>query len=113
MANMGLVSIGVFLIIVAISIVVYSANIILLEEMLPLIVGLYGCWMMGLAGIKHRNPSKYERGALSTFAWGLLLAVVGFSSILSIEGLMTMLYAVAAVLLVIGILAIAIAIERK
>lgn len=113
MANMGLVSIGVFLVVLAISIVTYSAGIIGLHEILPMIVGLYGCWIMILGGIKRKNPSKYERGALSTFSWGLLLAIVGFSSILSLRNLMNWLYALAAVLLVFGILAIAIAIERK
>ena len=42
MANMGLVSTGVFLVVLAVSIVIYSANIITLQEMLPLIIGLYG-----------------------------------------------------------------------
>ncbi|RLI20824.1 hypothetical protein DRO54_05265 [Candidatus Bathyarchaeota archaeon] len=113
MTNTGLLSLGMFIVIVAVSLVMYSAGIILWQEILPLIIGLYGCWIIVLAGIKHKNPSKYERGAISTFAWGLLLAVAGFSSILSIRGLMSLLYVVAAVLLVIGILTIAVAIERK
>jgi len=113
MANMGLLSTGVFLVVLAVSIVIYSANIITLQEMLPLIIGLYGFWIMILGGIRRRNPSKYERGALSTFTWGLLLTIVGFSSILSLRGLINWLFALAAALLVIGILAIAVAMERK
>ena len=113
MANMGLVSIGVFLVVLAVSVIIYSANIITLQEMLPLIIGLYGFWVMILGGIRRRNPSKYERGALSTFTWGLLLTIVGFSSILSLRGFINWLFALAAVLLVIGILAIAVAMERK
>jgi len=114
MANMGLISLGVLLIITSISVLVYSANILLSPwEIILFIIALFGCWMMILAGFRHRNPSKYERGALSTFAWGLLLTIVGFSSILSLRGLMTMLYTVAVMLLVIGILAIAVAMERK
>jgi len=114
MANMGLISLGVLLIITAMSVLAFSANILLspLEIMLS-IIALFGCWMIILAGIRRRNPSKYERGALSTFAWGLLLTIIGLSSILSLRGLMTLLYTVAAVLLVIGILAIAVAIEKR
>ena len=109
----GLISLGVFLVIVAISILVFSFEVITMVEILPLIVGLYGCWMMILAGIRYKNPSSYARGPISTFAWGLLLAVAGFSVIASWKIGLNLLYVVAAVLLVIGILVIAVAIERK
>ena len=114
MANVGLISLGVLLIITAMSVLAFSANILLSPlEIILSITALFGCWMIILASIRRRNPSKYERGALSTFAWGLLLTIIGLSSILSLRGLMTLLYTVAAVLLVIGILAIAIAIEKR
>jgi len=109
----GLISLGIFIVIVAISILIYSFELITVGEILPLIVGLYGCWMIILAGIRYKNPSSYARGPLSTFAWGLLLAVAGFSVIASWKVGLNLLYVVAAVLLVIGILVIAVAIERK
>jgi len=109
----GLISLGVFIVIVAVSILVYSFELITMLETLPLMVGFYGCWMIILAGMRYKNPSSYARGPLSTFAWGLLLAVTGFSVIASWRVGLNLLYVVAAVLLVIGILVIAVAVERK
>jgi hypothetical protein len=113
MNNLNLISLGVLLVVVAVSLLIFSVNIIVWQEIIPLVVALYGSWMIVLAVIRRKTPSKYERGPFSTFAWGLLLTVIGFSSISYIRGILDILYIVAALLLVLGILAIAVAIEKK
>jgi len=76
----------------------------------PLILALYGCWTMALAGMRASNPHKYERGPFSTFALGLILIAIGGAWFAySIEPL----YSLAILLLVFGVLAITAAFKRK
>ena len=109
--NRGLLSIGVFLIILVISIILYTPLELIHWSLIPaLILTLYGCWTMVLAGIRASNPHKYERGPFSTFALGLILIAIGGAWFTySIEPL----YSAAIVLLVLGALAIAAALRRK
>jgi len=107
----GLLSIGVFLVILVISIILYAPfGLIDWPLIPPLILAFYGCWTMVLAGMRVSNPHKYERGPFSTFALGLLLIAVGGAWFTySIEPL----YSLAIVLLVLGVLAIATALRKK
>jgi len=109
--NRGLLSIGIFLMILVVSIVLYTP-LDLIDWFLipPLILALYGCWTMALAGMRASNPHKYERGPFSTFALGLILIAIGGAWFAySIEPL----YSLAILLLVFGVLAITAAFKRK
>jgi len=109
--NRELLSIGVFLIILVIAIILYvPMHLIEWPLIPPLILTLYGCWTMGLAGMRASNPQKYERGPFSTFAWGFLLVAVGGAWFLYS---FSPLYSLAMLLLVVGVLAIASALKRK
>ena len=109
--NRGLLSIGIFLVIVVISIILYTPLELIDWSLIPpLILALYGCWTVILAGMRASNPHKYERGPFSTFAWGLLLMAIGGAWFTySIEPI----YSLVIILLVLGVLAITAALRRK
>lgn len=113
MAQSGrdLLSIGAFLIIIVVAILLFAAQLISLGLVIPLILVLSGCWALVLAGIRASNPQKYERGAFSTMGLGLLLLAVGGGWYLFSVNLA--LYALALILLVIAAIAIAAALRRK
>jgi hypothetical protein len=108
----GLVSIGVFLIIVVMSILLYQPLQIIKDWtlLLPLIIALSGCWLAVLAGMRHSSPQKYERGPFSTLSWGLLLVAIGGAWFMYDYGWH---YSLAIVLLALATLAIAAALKRK
>ena len=103
-------SIGVFLIIIVVAIILYVASLIDWTLIFPLILVLSGCWTLVLAGMRAANPQKYERGAFSTMSLGLLLIAVGGAWYLFA---VNPLYSLALVLLVLGALSIAAALRRK
>jgi hypothetical protein len=110
-SNRGLLSIGVFFIIVVVAILLYAAQVITdWTLIIPLILVLSGCWALVLAGIRASNPQKYERGAFSTMGLGLLLIAVGGGWYLLA---FNWLYSIVLILLVLGALAIAAALRRK
>jgi len=104
-------SIGVFLIIIVVAIMLYATQVVTDWTLIfPLILVLSGCWTLILAGIRASNPQKYERGAFSTMGLGLLLIGVGGAWYLfAVDPL----YSLALILLVLGALAIAAALRRK
>ena len=106
----GLLSIGIFLVILVISIILVPLG---LDWQLvpPLILALYGCWTIVLAGIRASNPQKYERGSFSTFAFGLILIAIGGAWFTYSIG--EPLYSLAVILLVLGALAITAALRKK
>jgi hypothetical protein len=108
----GLISIGVFLIIVVMSILFYQPLQIIKDWtlLLPLIIALSGCWLAVLAGMRHSSPRKYERGPFSTLSWGLLLVAIGGAWFMYGYGSY---YSLAIVLLALAALAIAAALKRK
>ena len=109
--NRGLLSIGIFLIILVISIILYTPLALIHWSLIaPLILALYGCWVMVLAGIRASTPQKYERDPFSTFAGGLILIAIGGAWFVSSYN---WLYSLAIILLVLGALAIAAALKRK
>jgi hypothetical protein len=104
-------SIGVFLIIIVVSIMLYAAQVITdWTLIIPVVLVLSGCWTLVLAGMRASNPQKYERGAFSTMGLGLLLIAVGGAWYLFA---FNALYSLALILLVLGALAIAAALRRK
>ncbi|MDX1813193.1 MAG: hypothetical protein R3319_00210 [Candidatus Bathyarchaeia archaeon] len=104
-------SIGVFLIIIVVAIILYAAQIITDWVLIfPVILVLSGCWTLVLAGMRAENPQKYERRAFSTMGLGLILIAAGGAWYLfAFEPL----YSLALILLVFGALAIAAALKRK
>lgn len=107
-----LYSIGVLCILIAVGIILSLPNVALISPWMipPFIIGLYGLWMIVLAGAKARSPEKYERGPFSTFSWGILLVAIGGAWLVYGYNL---LYSVLVLLIVIGILAIVAATRRK
>jgi hypothetical protein len=104
-------SIGVFLIIIAVVVVLYAAQVINdWTLIIPIVLMLSGCWTLVLAGMRVSNSQKYKRGAFSTMSLGLLLISVGGAWYLFPAN---PLYSLALVLLVFGALAIATALRRK
>jgi hypothetical protein len=100
-------SLGALLVIAAVLLVAFAAEVIeRLDEVLALIIALYGIWTMILAGIRVRNPEKYGRGAYSTLVMGVLLTALGGAWVLYIEGT-NVIITIALILVVIGILAVA------
>jgi len=104
-------SIGVFLIIIVIAIMLYATQIIS-DWMLviPIILVLSGCWTLVLAGVRSTNLHRYERDAFSTMSLGLLLIAVGGAWYLFA---FNPIYSLALILLILGALAIATALRRK
>jgi hypothetical protein len=110
-ASRDLLSIGAFLIIIVVAILLFAAGLIDLGLVVPVILVFSGCWTLVLAGIRSSNPQKYERGAFSTMGLGLLLIAVGGGWYLFSVNLA--LYALVLILLVLAAIAIAAALRRK
>jgi len=105
-----MLSIGIFLLIIVVAILLFAANIINLGLVIPVILVFAGCWALVLAGIRASNPQKYERGSFSTMGLGLLMIAVGGAWYLF--GI-NWLYSLALILLVFAAIAIAAALRRK
>ena len=103
---LGLLSFGVFVVIVAVCLIAYAAGYITaIEEFLSLVISFSGLWVIVLAGVRAQSPEKYERGPFSTFVWGILLTAVGGLWFLTIQGV-SWVYTLAFLLIIIGILAL-------
>jgi len=102
----GVLSYGVFIVILAICIATFAAGLIRLDEVFPLVLAFSGVWIVILAGIRATKPEKYERGAFSTFSWGTLITAVGTVWFLYVRGF-AFWYLLSALLLVLGILTMA------
>lgn len=100
-----MLSFAVLLVAVAAAILLYAPmGLIDLWLTVPFVLAVFGVWLMVLGGFKSQRPAKYERGAFSTFAWGLLMVAVGGAWLL--YGF-SWAYSVAVLLLVTAALAIA------
>lgn len=106
----GLLTLGAVIIIIALIILASAAGIISWLEAIPLIIAFYGCWLIVTAGITRTNASKYARSAFSLFGWGICLAALGFGLDFTLRGF-PLIYTMAIVLLLIGVLAIATALK--
>jgi hypothetical protein len=110
-SSRDLLSIGAFLIIIVVAILLFAGGFIDWTLIVPVILVLSGCWTLVLAGMRASNPQKYERGAFSTMGLGLLLIAVGGGWYLFSVNLA--LYAVVLILLALAAIAIAAALRRK
>jgi hypothetical protein len=112
MAERGLLSFGVFLVIVVVSILLYLPLQIITDWtlILPLILLLSGIWVVVLAGMKVAAPQKYELGSFNTVSWGLLLAAIGGAWFLWGYGWY---YSMVVILLAVAGMAIAASMKRK
>lgn len=108
---LGLLSIGVFVIIIAICLIAYAAQFTVVGGIIPLIIAFYGVWTMVVAGIRVQNPEKYARGAFSIFAWGILLTAIGGSWYLYVLGPENWILSIVLVTVVFGILIVAAALR--
>lgn len=106
--HMGLLSFGVFLIMVAIWVAAFLLETISAANLVPLLLLSSGVWTVAIAGIKAANQK--EDGAFSTFGWGMLLTVLGGSFYMVNMG-MNPVYIVVFVLALLGALAIAAALK--
>lgn len=105
---MGLLSFGVFLIMVAVWVAAFVLGAIDVVNLVPLILLSSGVWTVAIAGIKA--ATQKEDGAFSTFGWGMLLTVLGGSFYMVNMG-MNPVYIVVFVLALLGALAIAAALK--
>ena len=108
---LGLLSIGVFVIIIAICLTAYAVQYIIVDGIIPLILTFYGVWMMAVAGIRVKAPEKYARGAFSIFAWGILFTAIGGSWYLYVLGPENWILSIILVIVVFGILIVAAALR--
>lgn len=106
--HLDVLSFGVFLIIVAVWIAAWIMAAIGVENVVSLILLSSGVWTVITAGIKTARHE--ESGAFSTFGWGMLFIVLGGSLYMVNTG-MNPLYAVVLVLLLVGALAIVVALR--
>jgi len=106
--QLGMLSFGVLVVIIAILLIAFGP-IQDWGSIISLTLVLYGLWTIALAGIRAKNPVKYERGAFSTLIWGVLLVTIGGAWLLYA---LDPLYSFALLLLVIGIIAVASALLR-
>jgi len=101
--HLGLLSFGIFLIIVAVWIAAYVLEIIAVENLVPLILLSSGVWTVVVACLKTIKPGQ-NGDAFSTFGWGMLFIVLGGSLYMVNMG-MNPVYIVVFVLALIGVLA--------
>jgi hypothetical protein len=111
-ARRQLLTIGAFFIVLVVAIVLYAAGAISWTLIVPVVLVLFGLWILALSVMRGANPQKYERSSFSTLSMGLLCVVVGGAWSLLVIGL-NWLYALALILLVLAALAIAAALRRK
>jgi hypothetical protein len=105
-----LLTIGVFCIILVVAILLVATNLIKWTLFPPLVLALFGIWILALAAMRGASPQKYERSSFSTMAMGLGLIVLGGAWFLFQYG---WLYSLALILLAFGGIAIASAMSKK
>jgi 1,4-dihydroxy-2-naphthoate octaprenyltransferase len=111
-SNRQLLTVAVFLVAIAVGVLLYAAALISWVLILPVVLLVFGCWMLALAYMQSTSPVKYARGAFGTMALGLtMIAVGGAWFLFDITG--NALYALALVLLVLAGLGIAAALRHK
>jgi hypothetical protein len=105
-----LLSVGVFLIIIVVGVLLAVAGVISWSLFIPVVMVLTGCWAIVLGAMQAGKPQKYERGAFSTMVSGIGLIALGAAWYLF--GI-SWIYSLVVILLVIAALAIATALRRK
>ena len=105
-----MLTIGVFFIILVVAILLVATKVLNWSQFPPLVLGLFGIWILALAAIRVAGPQKYELDSFSTMAMGLGLIVLGGAWFLFSYN---WLYSLALILLAFGGIAIASAMRRK
>ena len=108
--HLGLLSFGVFLIIIAAWTAALLLEAISANNLVPLILLSGGIWTVIIASVRAVRPK--EDGAFSTFGWGLLLTVLGGSFYMVNMG-MDPAYIVVFVLALLGALAMTAALKSS
>jgi hypothetical protein len=104
-----LLTIGVFLIIIVVAILLVATKVLAWTLFVPLVLVLCGVWMLVLSLMRSMSPHRYARSAFSTLAFGVALMVVGGAWYLFA---FNWLYSLALMLLAIGAIAIVAALRR-
>jgi hypothetical protein len=109
-SNRQLLTIGVVILAIVVAIVLYVAQVIDWTLIVPVVFLLLGLWFLALGAMRMSKPIKYERGAFSTMAIGLLAIAVGGAWMLF--GI-NWLYSLIVILLIVAVLAIVAALRHK
>ena len=109
-SNRSLLTIGVFVITIIVAILLYVAQVIAWTSIFPVVLLLFGIWLVALGAIRAGKPMKYERSSFSTIALGLVVIAVGGAWFFFV---INWLYSLVIILIVIAALAIAAALQRK
>ena len=107
-----LLTIGAFFIAVVVAFMLYATSVIDWTLIAPVVLVVFGIWLLALSTWRGANPQKYERGAFSTLSMGLLLIVIGGAWSMLAFGF-NWVYSLILILLVIAVLVIALALMRK
>ncbi len=105
-----ILSFGVFVLLLALSLTMWASGLIELAEAPPLVIALFGIWVMALAGMKGDKTEEHGRSAFSIFSWGVLISAFGTVWFLSYRQILSG-YLPAIFLFIIGILIVAAAIR--
>jgi len=109
-SNRNLLTIGAFILIIVVAIVLYMAGLIGWTAIVPVVLMLSGLWLLALGALRGSKPVTYERSSFSTIALGLVaIAVAGAWFLFDTNWL----YSIIVILLVVAALAIAAALKRK
>lgn len=106
----SLLTIGAFFIILVIAILLYVSGLIKDNLVAPVILILFGIWIIALSAVRGPNAKMYSHSTFGTFSMGLILIAVGAAWYLA---MFNWLYSVALILLVFGILAITEALKNR
>lgn len=109
-SSRDLISVGAFLIIIVVAIVLLAARLIDWTLIVPVVLMLSGCLLLGLGALKPSTTQKYAPSGFYMLASGLLMIALGGAWYLF---RFNFLYSLALVLLVLGALAIAAGTRRK
>ncbi len=109
--HLGLMSLGVFLIIVALWVAAWLFDAISAADLVPLILLSSGVWVVANASVRAARHDE-NTGAFSTFGWGMLFIVLGGSLLLVNTG-MNPLLTVVFILALIGVLTVVTAFRSR
>jgi hypothetical protein len=108
-------NLGAFLIILGLDIVLVFGGVIPGGLFLPVILAVYGVWLIGLALLKQlAKPSIYEYPPLMVGGWGILIGGTGFLWLIGIQtsGAFQAL-ALGVFIVVVGVLIVAYSLVKK
>ena len=106
MGKLDIVTIGVAVLALGLSVVLHLFGLITIWELVPMFLTVISMWIIATAGIKAMSKtSPYERQPFSTAGLGLVILAVGASWWLYARGI-ELVYVVLTLTLVIGVLII-------